>query len=70
MHELELRKTTTMWISKYLFVNGEAADWIREPKGAIKKANLTFTTKFPWMIFHHCLSPPVQTILSHEIVQF
>ena len=28
-----------------------------EPKGAIKKANLTFTTKFLWLIVCHCLSP-------------
>ena len=28
-----------------------------EPKGAIKKANLTFTAKFLWLIVCHCLSP-------------
>ena len=28
-----------------------------EPKGAIKKANLTFTTMFLWLFVHHCLSP-------------
>ena len=28
-----------------------------EPKGAIKKANLTFTAKFLWLIVRHCLSP-------------
>ena len=28
-----------------------------EPKGAIKKANLTFTVKFLWLIVRHCLSP-------------
>ena len=27
-----------------------------EPKGAIKKANLTFTEKFLWLIVRHCLS--------------
>ena len=26
-------------------------------KGAIKKANLTFTAKFLWLIVRHCLSP-------------
>ena len=25
--------------------------------GAIKKANLTFTVKFLWLIVRHCLSP-------------
>ena len=28
-----------------------------EPKGAIKKANLTFTAKFLWLIVRHYLSP-------------
>ena len=28
-----------------------------EPKGAIKKVNLTFTTKFLWLLARHCLSP-------------
>ena len=30
-----------------------------EPKGAIKKANLTFTANFLWLIVRHCLSPTV-----------
>ena len=38
-------------------VDGEGADWVTEPKGAIKKANLTFTTMFLWLFVHHCLSP-------------
>ena len=40
-----------------LSVDGEGADWVTEPKGAIKKANLTFTVKFLWLIVRHCLSP-------------
>ena len=28
-----------------------------EPKGSIKKAKLTFTTKFLWLIVRHCVSP-------------
>ena len=28
-----------------------------ESKGSIKKANLTFTAKFLWLIVRHCLSP-------------
>ena len=28
-----------------------------EPNGAIKKANLTFTAKFLWLLVRHCLSP-------------
>ena len=35
----------------------EGADWVTEPKRAIKKANLTFTTMFLWLIVRHCLSP-------------
>ena len=30
----------------HLSIDGEGADWVIEPKGAIKKANLTFTAKF------------------------
>ena len=37
--------------------DGEGADWVTKPKGVIKKANLTFTAKFLWLIFRHCLSP-------------
>ena len=44
--ETEFRETTKRWISKYLSIDGEAADWVLETKGSIKKANLTFTTKF------------------------
>ena len=28
-----------------------------DEEGAIKKANLTFTSKFLWLIICHCLSP-------------
>ena len=41
----------------HLSIDGEGADWVTEPKGAIKKANLTFTAKFLWLIVRHCLSP-------------
>ena len=41
----------------HLSVDGEGADWVTEPKEAIKKANLTFTAKFLWLIVRHCLSP-------------
>ena len=40
----------------HLSVDGEGFDWVTEPKGAIKKANLTFTAKFLWLIVCHCLS--------------
>ena len=35
--EPELRETTKRWIDRYLSFDGEAADWVLEPKGAIKK---------------------------------
>ena len=41
----------------HLSVDREGADWVTEPKGAIKKANLTFMEKFLWFIVFHCLSP-------------
>ena len=41
----------------HLSVDEEDADWVTEPKGAIKKTNLTFTTMFLWLLVRHCLSP-------------
>ena len=57
MHEPALRETTKRWMALHLSVDGEGADWVTKPKGAIKKANLTFTTKFLWLLVRHCLSP-------------
>ena len=55
--EPSLRKTTKRWMDRHLSVDGEGADWVTKPKGAIKKANLTFTVKFLWLLVRHCLSP-------------
>ena len=41
----------------HLSVDGEGDDWVTEPKGAIKKDNLTFTAKILWLIVRHRLSP-------------
>ena len=41
----------------HLSVYGENADWVTEPKGATKKAILTFTAKFLWLIIRLYLSP-------------
>ena len=38
-------------------IDEEVADWVTEPKGAIKKANLTFMAKFLWLIVRQCLFP-------------
>ncbi|TMW86760.1 hypothetical protein EJD97_020915, partial [Solanum chilense] len=57
LREQLLRKTTKKWMALHLSVDGEGADWVTESKGAIKKANLTFTAKFLWLIVRHCLSP-------------
>ena len=57
MCEPSLRVTTKRWMALHLSVDGECADWVTEPKGAIKKANLTFTMKFLWLIVCQCLSP-------------
>ena len=55
--EPSLRETTNRWMALHLSVDGEGADWVPEPKGAINKANLTFTAKFLWLIIRHYLSP-------------
>ncbi|MFV1343991.1 hypothetical protein, partial [Klebsiella pneumoniae] len=39
LHEPSLRKTTKRWMVLQLSVDEEGADWVTEPKGAIKKAN-------------------------------
>ena len=59
MREPSLRETTKKWMALDLSVDGEGADWVTEPKVAIKKANLTFTVKFLWLLVRHCLSPTV-----------
>ena len=57
MREPALRETTKRWMALHLSVDGEGADWVTKPKGAIKKANLTFVTKFLWVLIRHYLSP-------------
>ena len=46
MREQALRETTKRWMALNLSVDREGADWVTEPKGAIKKVNLTFVAKF------------------------
>ena len=41
-----------------------------EPKGAIKKANLTFTAKFLWLLFRQCLSPTAADNIAGFEVDF
>ena len=55
--EPSLRETTKRLMALHLSVDGEGADWMTELKGAIKKANLTFTANFLWLIACYCLSP-------------
>ena len=53
LREPSLRETTNKWMALHLSVDGEGADWVTEQKGAIKKANLNFTTKFLWLVVRH-----------------
>ena len=46
MREPSLRETTKRWMALHLSIDREGADWVTEPKGVIKKANLTFTVMF------------------------
>ena len=52
-----------------LSVDGEGADWVTEPKGDIKKANLTFTAKFLWLIIRPAFPPQPLIISLHGIQQ-
>ena len=58
LREQELRETTKRWMALHLSVDGEGEDWVTEPKGAIKKANLTFVAKFLWQLIRHSLPFP------------
>ena len=57
MRKPSLRETTNRCMAMHMCVDGEGADWVTEPKGAIKKAKLTFTAKFLRLIVCHYLSP-------------
>ena len=57
LREPALRETSKRWMALHLSVDGEGANWVIEPKGAIKKAKLTFFAKFLWLLVRHCLSP-------------
>ena len=57
LREQELKETTKRWMALHLSVDGEGADWVTEPKGAIKNANLTFTAKVLWLLIRPSLSP-------------
>ena len=52
-----MRETIKRWMALHLSVDGKDADWVSEPKGSIKKANLTFIAKFLWLLVRHYLSP-------------
>ena len=66
----ELRETTKRWKALHLSIDGEGSDWVTQPKGAIKKANLTFTAKFLWLIVRHCLSPTFVDNMVTGIVKY
>ena len=55
-------ETTKRWLAEYLSVDGEGVLSVIESKRAIKKANLTFTAMFLWLIICHFLSPLLQKI--------
>ena len=57
MREPSLRETAERWMALNLSVDGEGAVWVTEPKGSIKKDNLTFMAKLLWLIVRHCISP-------------
>ena len=68
LREPSLRETTKRWMDLHLSIDGEGADWVMKLKGAIRKANLSFTAKFLWLIVRHCLSPTVADNIVHGII--
>ena len=69
LYEPSLRKTTKRWMALHLSVDGEGAGRMTEPKGDIKKANLTFTAKFLWLIIRPAFPPQPLIISLHGIQQ-
>ena len=50
-----------------LSIDDEGADWVLDPRGLIKKVNLTFAAKFIWHLVRHCLFPTAtDNILSWD----
>ena len=62
--EPDVRETTKQWIAQHLSVVGEAVDWVLEPKGSIKKAELIFAAKLLWLLVRHYLSPTAADNIS------
>lgn len=52
-----VRESIKRWIAQHILMDGEGANWVLEPRGTIKKANLTFVAIFIWLLVHHFLSP-------------
>ena len=69
LRDPSLRETTKRLMDLNLSVDGEGADWVTEPKGDIKKANLTFTTKILWLIVLNAFPPQLLIISLHGIEQ-
>lgn len=63
----ELRENMKKWLAQHLAIEGESANWVLDPRGLIKKASLTFTTEFFWLLVRHCLSPTNAIIFLLEI---
>lgn len=64
-------ETTKRWISQHLCVDGEAVDWVLEPKGSIKKDNLSFTYNFLLLLVQQFLSPTATDNIvtwDHEVL--
>ena len=56
MRDRDLRESTKRWIAQQISIDGEGEDWVMDPRGLIKKANVTFAAKFIWVFVLHRLS--------------
>lgn len=54
---VEQREAGKRWLSQHLSIDGEGTDWVQDPRGLIKKYNLSVTTKLFWLLAYHRLSP-------------
>uniref|UniRef100_M1DAQ5 Integrase core domain containing protein n=1 Tax=Solanum tuberosum TaxID=4113 RepID=M1DAQ5_SOLTU len=55
--DAEQREPLNRWLARHLATDGKRADWVRTSSLGIKKAALTFATKFLWLLVHNRVSP-------------
>ncbi|KAG5610301.1 hypothetical protein H5410_021582, partial [Solanum commersonii] len=53
----EQREAVILWLSRYIAVDGERAEWVTALRLGIRKATLNFVAKFFWLLVRNRVSP-------------